>query len=245
MFQPDGDDGDLRAGRRRSCCRSRSSRRWSRSCIRGQVQEKENVLVRWAKRRLRADRCGWRCGCAGSSCRRRSSRSSASLLLFTRLGQEFVPTLDEQDIAMHAMRIPSTSLTQSTEMQFEVERTRQPHSRGGVRLLQDRHGRDGVRPDAAERLGHLHHPQAAGRVARPRRDRRATLRRAHRGGARASCPGNNYEFTQPIQMRFNELIAGVRSDVAVKVYGDDFEQMQRTAERDRRRAAQTSPARRT
>ena len=44
-----------------------------------------------------------------------------------------------------------------------------------------------------------------------------------------SLPGNNYEFTQPIQMRFNELIAGVRSDVAVKVYGDDFDAMQTTA----------------
>jgi cobalt-zinc-cadmium resistance protein CzcA len=44
-----------------------------------------------------------------------------------------------------------------------------------------------------------------------------------------TLPGNNYEFTQPIQMRFNELIAGVRSDVAVKVYGDNFTEMQRTA----------------
>ena len=42
-------------------------------------------------------------------------------------------------------------------------------------------------------------------------------------------PGNNYEFTQPIQMRFNELIAGVRSDIAVKVYGDTFEDMVKTA----------------
>jgi cobalt-zinc-cadmium resistance protein CzcA len=44
-----------------------------------------------------------------------------------------------------------------------------------------------------------------------------------------TLPGNNYEFTQPIQMHFNELIAGVRSDVAVKVYGDNFAEMQRTA----------------
>ena len=44
-----------------------------------------------------------------------------------------------------------------------------------------------------------------------------------------TLPGNTYEFTQPIQMRFNELIAGVRSDVAVKVYGDNFTEMQRTA----------------
>src|SRR6185295_7407720 len=58
-------------------------------------------------------------------------------------------------------------------------------------------------------------------------DRNSTKADVLRKLARAveTLPGNNYEYTQPIQMRFNELIAGVRSDVAVKVYGDDFETM--------------------
>jgi cobalt-zinc-cadmium resistance protein CzcA len=60
---------------------------------------------------------------------------------------------------------------------------------------------------------------------RSRSSARGSRRRSRRG------PGNNFEFTQPIQMRFNELIAGVRGDVAVKVYGDDFHGMERAAER--------------
>ena len=55
-------------------------------------------------------------------------------------------------------------------------------------------------------------------------------------------PGNNYEFTQPIEMRFNELISGVRSDVAVKVYGDDLDTLLALGERDRRRRSPASPA---
>ena len=67
------------------------------------------------------------------------------------LGQEFIPTLDEKNIAMQAMRIPSTALTQSQAMQFEVEKAVCAVSRGRLRLLQDRHGRDRRRSDAAER----------------------------------------------------------------------------------------------
>ena len=93
---------------------------------------------------------------------------------------------------------------------------------------QDRHGRDRLRPDAAERLGHVHHPEAAGGMARSRRCPRTSWSSAIEAAVEA-LPGNNYEFTQPIQMRFNELIAGVRGDVAVKVFGDDFEPMLQAA----------------
>ena len=70
--------------------------------------------------------------------------------------------------------------------------------------------------------------------------RRSWSQRSRRRSS--ALPGNNYEYTQPIQMRFNELIAGVRSDVAVKVYGDDFEQMTADRQQDRSRAAQLSEA---
>jgi cobalt-zinc-cadmium resistance protein CzcA len=80
-----------------------------------------------------------------------------STLLFLRLGQEFAPTLDEHDIALQAMRIPSTSLTQSTEMQKDLERTFSSFPEGRVHLLQDRDRRGRGRPNAAERLRHVHH----------------------------------------------------------------------------------------
>ena len=69
-----------------------------------------------------------------------------------------------------------------------------------------------------------------------RADRAASRRRS------SELPGNNYEFTQPIQMRFNELIAGVRGDVAVKVFGDDFEPMLRGGQPDRRASCAASRA---
>ena len=146
------------------------------------------------------------------------------------MGSEFIPSLDEGDIALHALRIPGTSLTQAVEMQLTLENgasSEFPEVERGLR--EDRHGRDRHRPDAAERRRHLRHAEAARRMARPAQaEGRAGGGRSR--SASSDVPGNNYEFTQPIQMRFNELISGVRSDVAVKVFGDDLD----TLLRDRR-----------
>lgn len=150
-----------------------------------------------------------------------------SLLLFTRLGQEFIPTLDEKDVAMHAMRIPSTSLTQSTEMQLKVEATvrAQPEvayvfSKTGTAEM----AADPMPPHVSDTFIILK-PQYE--WPNPDEAKSAVVDRI--AVAVGALPGNNYEYTQPIQMRFNELIAGVRSDVAVKVFGDDFNQMGATA----------------
>lgn len=150
-----------------------------------------------------------------------------SLLLFTRLGQEFIPTLDEKDVAMHAMRIPSTSLSQSTEMQLKVEATvrAQPEvayvfSKTGTAEM----AADPMPPHVSDTFIILK-PQSE--WPNPAEAKSAVVDRI--AEAVGALPGNNYEYTQPIQMRFNELIAGVRSDVAVKVFGDDFEQMGATA----------------
>lgn len=150
----------------------------------------------------------------------------ACFTLFGHLGQEFVPTLDEQDIALHAVRIPSTSLTQSTEMQLKVEKTLKQFpqvdfvfSKTGTAEMAS----DPMPPNVSDTFVML----------RPREQwpdpklTKLALIEAMETELR-KVPGNNYEFTQPIEMRFNELIAGVRSDVAVKVYGDDFVEMQRT-----------------
>jgi heavy metal efflux system protein len=152
---------------------------------------------------------------------------AASLLLFTRLGQEFTPTLDEKDIALHAVRIPGTSLTQSTEMQLRLERVLRTIPE--VALIFSKTGTaematDPMPPNLSDTFVILKPPED---WPDPAQSKARLIDKI--AGVVGELPGNNYEFTQPIQMRFNELIAGVRSDVAVKVFGDEFEQLGDTA----------------
>lgn len=152
----------------------------------------------------------------------------AGVLAFSLLGREFVPTLDEKDVLLQALRVPSASLEQSLEMQARLERAlaklpevemvfsktgtaevatdpMPPNISDTFIILKDRKDWPDRRMSKAELLEKIE-TVAEGQV------------------------GNAYEFTQPIQMRFNELISGVRSDVGVKVYGDDFAQMEATAQ---------------
>ena len=143
------------------------------------------------------------------------------------LGTEFIPTLDEKDVAMHAMRIPSTSLTQSQNMQFEVEKA--ISSNPEVAFVFSKTGTaemasDPMPPNVSDTFIILKPKSEWPDQSLDKADLIKKLEEAVE-----KVPGNNYEFTQPIQMRFNELISGVRSDVAVKVYGDDFAVMEKTA----------------
>ena len=195
-------------------------------CVRGRVTEQENVLVRLAK---------W----VYAPVLRLALRLRfvvvplalaafvGAVLLFGTLGQEFVPTLDEQDIAAHAMRIPSTALTQSLQMQSQVEKTLSAFpevafvfAKTGTAEMAS----DPMPPNVSDTFIILKPRQEWSNPAEPKS---ALVQRME--AALEEVPGHNYEFTQPIQMRFNELISGVRSDVAVKVYGDDFDAMQTTA----------------
>lgn len=150
-----------------------------------------------------------------------------SIIIFFRLGQEFVPTLDEKDLALHAMRIPSTSLTQSQAMQFEVEKNISSFEE--VALVFSKTG-------TAEMAADPMPPNVSDTfiIFKPRDEwpspdlTKIDLLKKIEASVNTLI-GNNYEFTQPIQMRFNELIAGVRSDVAVKVNGDDFDTMNKLA----------------
>jgi len=139
----------------------------------------------------------------------------------TRLGTEFAPTLDEGDIAMHALRIPGTSLTQAIDMQasLEVKIQEIPEvSHVFTKMGTAEVATDPMPPNVADTFI-IMKPREQWPDSRKPKD---TLVNEIEAVARG-IPGNNYEFTQPIQMRFNELIAGVRSDLAVKVYGDDFD----------------------
>ncbi|MBA2659920.1 MAG: CusA/CzcA family heavy metal efflux RND transporter, partial [Nitrosospira sp.] len=142
-------------------------------------------------------------------------------LLTTRLGSEFIPSLNEGDIALHALRIPGTSLTTAIEMQDELEQTikRFPEvdrvfSKIGTAEITT----DPMPPSVADTFIILK-PQSEWPGPHYTKTELITAMEQ----AVRKVPGNNYEFTQPIQMRFNELLSGVRADVAVKVFGDDMD----------------------
>ncbi|WP_070273252.1 CusA/CzcA family heavy metal efflux RND transporter [Duganella sp. HH101] len=153
-----------------------------------------------------------------------------SVLLATRLGSEFVPSLNEGDIAIQALRIPGTSLTQSVAMQQQVELalTRQfPEierifARTGTAEIAS----DPMPPNVSDGYIMLK-PESQWPAPKKTRDQ---LRAAIQAAAER-LPGNAFEFSQPIQLRFNELISGVRSDVAVKLFGDDMAVLNETAGR--------------
>ncbi len=141
--------------------------------------------------------------------------------LALRLGSEFIPGLDEGDIALHALRIPGTSLDQAIRMQALLEqRIKQfPEvERVFGKIGTAEVATDPMPPSVADTFIMLHPRE---RWPDPRKPKAQLV--AQIEAAVKQLPGNNYEFTQPIQMRTNELISGVRADVAVKLYGDDLE----------------------
>lgn len=143
----------------------------------------------------------------------------SSLLVLSRLGSEFVPSLDEGDVALQAIRIPGTSLSQALDMQKQLEKSVKVipeishiFSKIGTAEV----ATDPMPPNVADGFIML---KPRSKWDNPEKPKQELVREIE--DIVTNIPGNNYEFTQPIQMRFNELIAGVRSDVAVKVFGDD------------------------
>jgi cobalt-zinc-cadmium resistance protein CzcA len=152
-----------------------------------------------------------------------------SALLLTRMGSEFVPSLNEGDITMHAMRIPGTGLNQAVQMQQDLERVIQKFpevDRVFSKIGTAEIATDPMPPSLADTFIML---KPENEWPKPKRSKEALIEAIQK--VVAKVPGNNYEFTQPIQMRFNELISGVRSDVAVKVFGDDMDTMNKSAEK--------------
>lgn len=143
----------------------------------------------------------------------------SAFFLFTRLGSEFIPSLDEGDIALHALRIPGTSLTQAVGMQHQLEnviKTIPEVSHVFAKIGTAEIATDPMPPSVADGFVML---KPRSEWSNPSKSKAEIVSEVE--NLVLQVPGNNYEFTQPIQMRFNELIAGVRSDVAVKVFGDD------------------------
>jgi len=191
------------------------------------VSEKHNPLMVWAERRYKPLLA-------------RSLANApvvvtlaATLVVFcgvvaTRLGSEFVPNLNEGDFSIQALRVPGTSLSQSVEMQKQLEK----HLLAKFPEIERIFARTGTAEIASDPMppnisdGYIM-LKPADQWPAPRKTRDELLAAIRLEAEQV--PGNNYEFSQPIQLRFNELISGVRSDVAVKVFGDDNEVLNQTA----------------
>ncbi|GGI17162.1 efflux RND transporter permease subunit [Oxalicibacterium faecigallinarum] len=150
-------------------------------------------------------------------------------LLATRVGSEFAPNLNEGDVAIQVLRAPGTSLSQSVLMQQQLEKAllnahpeiERVFARTGTAEIAS----DPMPPNISDTLVML---KPKDQWPEPRQSHAELVTAMQRTAA--SIPGSNYEFSQPIQLRFNELISGVRSDVAVKLFGDDMDVLNKTAE---------------
>ncbi len=192
----------------------------------GRVEEKENRLMAWTKRRY-APMLAWSLKRRGWVLTGAAALVVLCSLLATRLGTEFIPNLDEGDITVQALRIPGTSLTQSVAMQETLEKTLAGFpevERVFAKIGTAEVASDPMPPSISDTFVMLKPRED---WPDPRKPKDELLEEME--AAITRLPGNNYELTQPIQMRTNELISGVRADVAVKIYGDDLDQLVRTA----------------
>ncbi|MBN3470555.1 CusA/CzcA family heavy metal efflux RND transporter [Pseudomonas savastanoi pv. phaseolicola] len=195
--------------------------------VTGKVKEEEGFVMRTARHRY-APILSWVLG-------HRSIAFGLALVLIvlsgftaSRMGSEFIPSLSEGDFALQALRVPGTSLTQSVDMQQRLEKAiiekvpevQRVFARTGTAEI----AADPMPPNISDSYVMLK-PQSE--WPDPDKSREALI--ADMQKAAASVPGSNYELSQPIQLRFNELVSGVRSDVAVKVFGDDMNVLNQTA----------------
>nr|MBW0150195.1 CusA/CzcA family heavy metal efflux RND transporter [Phenylobacterium sp.] len=190
--------------------------------VTGRVEEKESPVMRAARRVYQP--------ALDAALRLRTAFVAGAVVLVviagfaaSRMGSEFVPNLDEGDIALHALRIPGTSLTQAVQMQSALEARLKSFpevERVFAKLGTAEVATDPMPPSVADTFVMLKDRKDWPDPRKPRAELLAELQ-----AAVATIPGNNYEFTQPIQMRFNELLSGVRADVAVKVFGDDLDEL--------------------
>jgi cobalt-zinc-cadmium resistance protein CzcA len=195
--------------------------------VTGRVEEKENRAMQWARKAYRPA-LDFVLNNRAPTVAAAGVMIALSALLATRMGAEFVPSLDEGDIALHALRIPGTSLTQAIEMQRALElriKAFPEVDKIFAKIGTAEIATDPMPPNVADNFVML---KPVSEWPDPRRSKENLVEAIQE--AVAQIPGNNYEFTQPIQMRFNELISGVRSDVAVKVFGDDLDTLLRNGE---------------
>ena len=188
----------------------------------GEITDKENYLLGWFKK-IYTPLLDYSLANRPVTITFATILVALSILLSTKMGTEFIPKLDEGDMAIHALRITGTSLSQAISMQDAVEKKIKElpevdyvFSKIGTADIAS----DPMPPSVADVFAIV---KARNQWPNPRLAKSDFIHKLEK--KLAQVPGNKYEITQPIQMRFNELIAGTRSDVAVKVFGDDIDSL--------------------
>ena len=195
--------------------------------VTGKVKEEEGAVMRGA-RKVYAPALAWVMSHRAVAVGAALGVIVLSGVLTSRMGSEFVPSLSEGDFALQALRVPGTSLTQSVDMQQRLEtlilakmpEVERVFARTGTAEIAS----DPMPPNISDSYVMLKPKEQWPDPGKSRETLMAELQ-----AAAATLPGSNYELSQPIQLRFNELISGVRSDVAVKVFGDDMDVLNATA----------------
>jgi len=188
--------------------------------VTGKVKEKENVAIQGAKK-LYEPILRWSIVNPWKIIFPSIALVAISLFVASRMGAEFVPSLDEGDIAVQALRAPGTSLSESVIMQGEVERALKQFPEVDevvARIGTGEVATDPMPPNISDTYVLLKDKSDW-----PDKTKSKSELVEEMEEVLENIPGNAYEFSQPIELRFNELISGVRSDLAVKVYGDDLD----------------------
>lgn len=196
--------------------------------ITGQVKEKENAIIQYIKTSYKP-LLEYTLNKPIMVISLASILVLISLTLTSRMGTEFVPSLDEGDIAIQALRAPGTSLAQSIDMQRKLEKELLQFPE--VKTIIARIGtaavaNDPMPPNVAD-VYLLLKPKNEW----PDSDKLKSKLIEEIEEVIQKIPGSNYEFSQPIELRFNELISGVRSDLAIKIYGDDYTKLLSSAKK--------------
>ncbi len=194
--------------------------------LRGKISEKESIIIGSIKKAyepllLLALKFRWFVVVSAAVL------VSVCLWVASTLGSEFIPQLNEGDIALHALRIPGTGLEQAVEMQEILEERIQSFpevEKVFARIGTPEVATDPMPPNVADNFVIL---KPVSEWPDPNKTKEQLVSEMEQ--SLKELPGNNYEFTQPIQMRFNELISGVRADLGIKVFGDDLDQLVSTA----------------
>lgn len=195
--------------------------------LRGQVSEKESPIIRFAKR--------WYQPALAATIRNRKSALAVALVLvivsgaiFPFLGSEFIPRLDEGALAIQVQQLPSVSLAQSVRTTTAVERVLKQFPE--VTKVVSKTGRAEVATDPMSvDFSDLYiglKPPSEWKTAHTREELVEKMSEA----LEKQVPQASISFSQPIELRVAELIAGVRSDVAIKIFGDDLDVLKRTAD---------------
>jgi cobalt-zinc-cadmium resistance protein CzcA len=195
--------------------------------MRGKIREKENIIisgVKWLYRPLLLLSLKLRWVVILVT----AILVGLSVNLASKMGSEFIPQLNEGDVALHALRSIGTSLEQSIKMQEQLEQRLKSFPQVDkvfAKLGTPEVATDPMPPNVADTFVIL---KPRHEWPRPELSKEELLEQIEE--AVKELPGNNYEFTQPIEMRFNELISGVRADLGIKVFGDDLEAIKQSAE---------------